>query len=966
MATKTFMNELCGFVACALLAGCAVDTEGLVFDDDAYERLLDPNGDEGDGDGTAADAGDAGDGGNGTGMTGDGDVPGDGDVMPDGGDGGLSPDCDDEGELRCTPNGVLETCNGELFEETDDCGSEGRCSASRGICLNCEPASFRCAQDKLEQCDLEGEAFHTVATCAGADACLADGLRGGCQVCEVDALSCSGFLPIDGDGGEGDSSLHPTSDLLTCVGDGTELTVSDTCTLETSYCDDQNGTCLACAPGTSACFGATLVPCLEDGSGYDHNAGQDCECRNACDADNQQCTVTDCSRLNQVQCSGAGALQACGPSGFWENVDNCGSQAMCDDSYAFCQVCVPNSSYCSGQYLMQCNGLGTAYVQARDCGPGAGACVDNGEDDYCNSGCDGVNIYDICNESRQVVHCNPGGESTTNCAGACEDAACVDCFPGEYRCAAGNELEQCNASGSGWTSVDDCDTGNRSCSDRVGACLTAVPGSYYCDDASQQVIHVQADGSEVMYDQCHGNERCDISQGGCVLSFCAPDELLCDGDGLVQCNSTGDDWDDVERCASGSMCLDGLGCLEPVAIAAGEAHTCVIAVPSGMPAGTQGVAMCWGAGDQGQLGTGAPVLADTSAARRVIFDIGETELGVDHFLFPAFTDVCAGRDFSCAKFVDMEGGTDELIACWGSNALGQLGTDNDSAGPFDHVTQAVTDGIGNGTDPEIVGLTQMTCGASFACALHANGTAYCWGANNHGQLGVSSEEPLLRLATPIEGHDFVQLSAGAQHACGIKADNSVWCWGAGARGRLGNDAEDDSNEPVEIADLSAKKTLLPMLGADFSVLVGSDTTVNSWGGNVLGQLGTGDTMGSLVPVQVMDLNAPDLSGLSLGPTAQHACAIEEGLLSCWGSNALGQLATGDKLDRNVPTITAMDGSMPALTIADLPNAVAVGGAHTCVIASDKQVYCWGHNGRGQLGNALAENPQLSPIAVDFP
>jgi alpha-tubulin suppressor-like RCC1 family protein len=713
-----------------------------------------------------------------------------------------------------------------------------------------------------------------------------------------------------------------------------------------------------------------LVPCLEDGSGYDQNNGVDCGFRNSCDQDNQQCTTTECSRMNVHQCSASGVLQSCGPGGFWEDVDNCGSQARCDDGYSFCQVCEPWASYCSGQYLLQCNSLGTAFVQARDCGPGAGSCLDNGNFDYCSTGCDGVNTYDICNESRQLVHCNPGGDSADSCTVACSDGgsvpACVSCFPGEHRCSNNNELEKCNAAGSGWAVEDDCNTGSRSCSDRVGACLNAPPGSYYCKDDTQEVMKVQADGSEYMYDQCHPNEHCDVSRGGCILTRCAANELLCDGDGLVQCNEYGDDWSDVERCANGSMCLNGLGCLEPAVIAAGEAHTCIIAVPSGMPPGTQGVAICWGAGDKGQLGTGAPVMADTSSPRRVVFNIGELEFGVDHFLFPAFTDVCAGRDFSCAKFVDMEGGTEELIACWGSNALGQLGIDNDSAGPFDHITEAVTDGIGNGTDPEIVGLGQMTCGASFACALHNNGTAYCWGANNHGQLGVGSDEPLLRLATPIEGHDFVQLSAGAQHVCGIKADNSVWCWGAGARGRLGNDAEDDSNVPIEVGDLAAKKTLLPMLGADFNVLISNAAAVNSWGGNVLGQLGTGNTMGSLVPVEVMDLNAPDLSGLSLGAMAQHACAIQDGVLSCWGSNALGQLGTGNKLDRTVPTVTAMDGSMPELTIADLPKAVAVGGAHTCVIASDKQVYCWGHNGRGQLGNALAENPQLSPIAVDFP
>lgn len=965
------LRNLCWLIASFAMTGCAVDTKGLVFDDDAYNRLSG----QGDGDDTSdlADAGDGGDGsaGNGSGM-GDGDVMGDGDIVGDGdpGDGGLSPNCDEDGELRCTPDGMLQTCSSGMFEDTDDCGNEGRCSASRGLCLDCAPGTFRCQQDQLEQCDLEGVAFHAVATCAGADACVADGLRGGCQVCEVDALMCSGFLPIDMTDGEGDHSLHPTSDVLSCVGDGTEVAVIDTCQLEQSFCEAENGSCLACEPETSKCFGSVLTPCLADGSGYDHDAAQDCEFRSACDQDNQECTTTECSRLNQMQCTGTGALQSCGPSGSWQNIDSCGAQTLCDDSYAFCRVCEPWESRCNGQYLEQCNGLGTAFVQARDCGNTAGSCVENGEDDYCVNGCDGVNIYDICN-GLNVLHCNPGGETESSCGAACSSGACVSCFPGEYRCSSngpGEDLEQCNNAGSGWDFVEDCSAGGtfKACSDRVGACLVYTPGTYYCDDTNNEFMRVDETGAVEVYDACRPNERCNASQGGCISSYCAPGELLCQGDGLMECNEYGDGVEDVERCSSASMCLDMLGCLEPVAIAAGEAHTCVIAVPAGEPVGTQGVALCWGAGDQGQLGAGTPVLADTASARRVTFNIGEIELGVDRFLMPGFTDICAGRDFTCAKFVDMEGGTDQLIACWGSNSVGQLGTDDAAPGPFDEITQAVTDGIGSGGDPELLGLTQVTCGASFACALHTSGAAYCWGANNHGQLGVGSDEALLRVATEIEGHSFVQLVAGAQHACGIKADNSVWCWGAGTRGRLGVDSEEDALEPVEIVDIEAKKTLLPMLGADFSVLISNDMPVHSWGGNVLGQLGTGDTLTSLVPVSVMDLSAPDLSYLSQGSTAQHACAVQEGALYCWGGNPLGQLGVGDVLDRRVPTSTAMDGSAPDLTIADLPKAVAVGGAHTCVIAADKQVYCWGHSGRGQLGNALAENPQLTPIAVDFP
>lgn len=966
----SLLKRLNGWLACLVLVGCTVDTEGLVFDDDAYERALDPNGDHGDGDGTDADAGDAGDAGNGSGMNGDGDVNGDGDMAPDGGDGGLSTTCDEEGEVRCTPQGELQECTAGNFETTEDCGGPGRCSASRAECLACAPGAFRCTDDELEECDLAGADFHVVAACADADSCFADGLNGGCIVCEPDALSCSMIIPVDPTQSESSSTF--TTNLLSCGGSGEAVDRVDACRLDTPYCDATNGSCLVCEPGTSACFGAYLTPCAANGSEYDFNAQQDCVFAALCNDEDQVCDSLRCDP-DMNQCTAAGELQACGIYGQWETVMNCSSQAACHDDYMYCEICVPGSTYCNGDAVYQCNSTGTAVLFNQQCE--AGQCQEASNTAACNhTVCTGNGSYNTCmgNSWYQCADGTTTPVSTGNCTGnspICLDTNCVACIPNEHRCAGANGTRLDVCTDGSWNVVEDCnDTTPKSfCSDRVGACMPVQPGHYFCN-ADGDLTRVEADGDHWVNLTCNDDERCDADQGACVKMLCTPGQRVCQGDAVVECNEQGDDFDDVTRCSSAAMCMDGIGCLEPTAIAAGEAHTCIVAAPEGSEPGTSGVALCWGANDSGQLGTGGSLLGNTTTPTAVTLGYGQFDNGIEGIVFAAFTDVCAGRDFSCATVADFEGGTDRFAACWGSNTFGQLGIDDDAPGPFNGIGSGVSDGSRDTDDDliELMGVEQIACGANFACLLDNTGAVYCWGANDNGQLGIGSGDPEARVATEIQGHDFVQISAGGQHACGVKDDGSVWCWGAGMRGQLGNGAAQDANEPVEIADLMAQKTQTPHLGADFSILASAATPFRTFGGNLFGQLGNGSTTPALEPVNVADLRVADVSQMASGSVSAHVCAVDGEQLLCWGANPLGQLGTGDLLDRDEPTASAMDGSTPDSTVAAWPRSVAVGTGHTCAIAADHMVYCWGHNGRRQLGTALAANPQFSPIAVDFP
>jgi len=152
-------------------------------------------------------------------------------------------------------------------------------------------------------------------------------------------------------------------------------------------------------------------------------------------------------------------------------------------------------------------------------------------------------------------------------------------------------------------------------------------------------------------------------------------------------------------------------------------------------------------------------------------------------------------------------------------------------------------------------------------------------------------------------------------------------------------------------------------GRVHSLVLTREGSIFGWGNNTGGQLGNFSNGSSAVPVATTMTNI--LAGqrvVTVAAGGYHSVALaQSGLVFCWGVNDRGQLGTGDGANYNQPAVV-LDAGTP---MAGKPIvAISAGHQHTLALAADGQVFAWGDNSFGQLGNGSSESVFHRPVAVD--
>jgi alpha-tubulin suppressor-like RCC1 family protein len=151
------------------------------------------------------------------------------------------------------------------------------------------------------------------------------------------------------------------------------------------------------------------------------------------------------------------------------------------------------------------------------------------------------------------------------------------------------------------------------------------------------------------------------------------------------------------------------------------------------------------------------------------------------------------------------------------------------------------------------------------------------------------------------------------------------------------------------------------VGADFTCALLGTGQVACWGNDQQGQIGNGAMGGVVATPLLVALPAPaaeiTAGGSFTGNNNAHACArLVTGEVFCWGSNQQGQLGNGNTAPTPVPML-----------VQSLPSAlhVSAGSSHTCAVAVGGMLFCWGNNSSGQLGTGQFGTFQPNPMVVNL-
>jgi alpha-tubulin suppressor-like RCC1 family protein len=304
-------------------------------------------------------------------------------------------------------------------------------------------------------------------------------------------------------------------------------------------------------------------------------------------------------------------------------------------------------------------------------------------------------------------------------------------------------------------------------------------------------------------------------------------------------------------------------------VVTGGSHGCALSGPA---------AYCWGDGSYGQLGT----QGSRSGPGQPFAVAG------GH----AFRSISAGGVHSCGVTVAGE------ALCWGNNVYHQTGTGRPSG--FAAAVSLPT--------PVQGGLrwAMLSAGTYHTCGVATDGATYCWGRNADGRLGVAAgADSLVAAPAPVAtAQAFRSVDAGGRHTCALTAGGAAYCWGANDAGQLGSGGGGAAT-PTPVAGGLTFATL--SAGETHTCGVTTAGQAYCWGANASGQLGDGTTTASPTPRLVAGGYA--WRTVSAGVYSPLTCGVTTtGATFCWGMNdkwQLGNPIVGERSSVPVPVLAPL-------------------------------------------------------------
>lgn len=374
----------------------------------------------------------------------------------------------------------------------------------------------------------------------------------------------------------------------------------------------------------------------------------------------------------------------------------------------------------------------------------------------------------------------------------------------------------------------------------------------------------------------------------------------------------------------------------------------------------------WGGNDHGQIGNG---VADSTRVTSPWKVNGSGDMPANAKII----DIAAGYEqFSLA--ID----TDGNLYAWGNNNQNQIG--NGDVSKSDVLMPWKVNGSGDiAADTKIV---EVSAGFGHSMALDSVGNVYIWGYNTTGQVGNGESGSGITVPLPWKVNGgvgtsgdissdtkIIAIAAGHRHSTAIDAFGNFYAWGQDGYGQIGNG--DDSGNVVYPWKMNGNggidhpittHTKIVAMSGRFAttIIVDSEGNMYTFGLNDNGQIGNGevtDTVRIKVPWKVNGSGdmPSDAKIVSVVAASNHSLALDSaGNMYAWGKNAEGQVGNGDSNGSPVSLPWKVNGGGGSIK-ADTKILSIAGFNHSIAIDSDGNLHSWGRNNYGQVGDGLTSN-----------
>jgi alpha-tubulin suppressor-like RCC1 family protein len=306
--------------------------------------------------------------------------------------------------------------------------------------------------------------------------------------------------------------------------------------------------------------------------------------------------------------------------------------------------------------------------------------------------------------------------------------------------------------------------------------------------------------------------------------------------------------------------------------------------------------------------------------------------------------------------------TSPNFIAWGNNNNGQIGDGTSGTNRLSPVSVDLSRVLPGAT------ITSIFSGAYHNVLLTSTGQAYAWGYNNCGQIGdgTIAVDRLSAVSVDttgvLKGKIITNIASGGFHTVALSSVGQVYAWGLNNQGQIGDGTSGTNRlSPISVdttGALNGKIIINIAAGAFHTIALSSSGQLYAWGSNDQGQIGDGTNVTyRLSPVSIAT-NGKVFSSVSAGAYYSMALSLS-GQVYAWGNNNYGQIGDGTYgTNRLSPVPVDVSGVLNGKRIS----AIGCGLYHATAVSSTGSVYTWGVNDQGQIGDGSIIY-RFSPVLV---